>query len=123
MKAYSWGRIGEFGFRTLGRQEVCERPEGLPLVLTFVFSGEHFVKREGYRVDTAGELEVPLLTLAAQGLQGHQQVATCVCRENTRRPHLTAFMNHTFEPSASGCCLLLCISKGSVPVPGGLLYS
>ncbi|KAF5918365.1 hypothetical protein HPG69_011805 [Diceros bicornis minor] len=67
----------------------------LPLALTFVFSGEHVVKRESHRVDLARELEAPLLALAAQGLQGHQQIATRVCREKTGGPHVSALMNHS----------------------------
>lgn len=72
---------------------MCEGPERLPSVLTFVFSREHIVKRESHRVDLAGELEAPLLTLAAQGLQGHQQVTAGVCREKMGRPRLTALLN------------------------------
>lgn len=70
--------------------ESLERQEVLPSVLTFVFSRQHAVKRESHRVDLAGELEAPLLALAAQGLQGHQQVTAGVCREKMRGPHLTA---------------------------------
>lgn len=55
--------------------------------LTFVFPRQNSVKGESHGVDLARELEATLLTLAAQGLQGHQQVTTGVCRGETGGPH------------------------------------
>lgn len=61
--------------------------------LTFVFPRQNFVKGESHGVDFARELEAALLTLAAQGLQGHQQVTAGVCRGETSGPQLTAITN------------------------------
>lgn len=77
----------------LERQEVREGHKPVPMVLTFVFSRKHVVKGKSHWVDLAGQLEAPLLALAAQGLQCHQQVTTGVCREKTGRLHLAALTN------------------------------
>lgn len=86
--------------------ESLERQEVLPSALTLVFSWQHVVKHESHRVDLAGELEAPLLALAAQGLQGHQQVTTSVCREKMQGPHLAALGTTTPVPTLD-CCELL----------------
>lgn len=75
-------------------------PGCIVLHLTFVFPRQHFVKREGHGVDLAGELEAAFLTLAAQGLQGHQQVTAGICRGKARGPHMTAITSPDKFPSA-----------------------
>lgn len=86
--------------------ESLQRQEVLPSVLTLVSSRQHVVKHESHRVDLAGELEAPLLTLAAQGLQGHQQVTASVCREKMQGPRLAA-LGTTAPVSTLDCCVLL----------------
>jgi len=86
--------------------ETLQRQEVLPSILTLVFSGQHVVKHESHRVDLAGEVEAPLLALAAQGLQGHQQVTAGVCREKMQGPRLAALGSTAPVPTLS-CCVLL----------------
>lgn len=118
-------RFERWVLETTERQEECEGHEMVPLVLTFVFSGEHVVKGESHWVDLARELEAPLLALAAQGLQCHQQVTASVCGEKAGRkasfacPHQA---QHRFEPSTTVCCWPPLISWRAVPAKPACIY-
>ena len=76
-------------------------------VLTQVQRPTFMVASSTLQVDfVAREVEAPLLALAAQGLQGHQQVTASVCREKMQGPRLAALGTTAPVPTLS-CCVLL----------------